>query len=70
MKPVEAEQAQVAGNHERIARFGQKIQTILARVWGRHVSAGDAATPTRQKPAAFDQVAVAATTPAATSLAS
>ena len=31
---IEAEQALVNGNRELIARFEQKIQTTLARVWG------------------------------------
>ena len=31
---IEAEQALVAANRELIARFEQKIQATLARVWG------------------------------------
>ncbi len=31
---IEAEQALVAANRELIARFEQKIQAILARIWG------------------------------------
>jgi type I restriction enzyme M protein len=31
---IEAEQALVAANHELIARFEQKIQATLARIWG------------------------------------
>lgn len=34
MTEIEAEQALVAANRELIARFEQKIQTTLARVWG------------------------------------
>jgi hypothetical protein len=34
MAEIEAEQALVAANRELIARFGQKIQAILARIWG------------------------------------
>jgi hypothetical protein len=37
---IEAEQALVAANRELIARFEEKIQTTLARVWGEN----DAAT--------------------------
>lgn len=33
---IEAEQALVAANRELIARFEQKIQTTLARVWGEN----------------------------------
>jgi type I restriction enzyme S subunit len=32
---IEAEQALVAANRELIARFEQKIQATLARVWGK-----------------------------------
>lgn len=35
---IEAEQALVAANHELIARFEQKIQAILARIWGNEHS--------------------------------
>ena len=31
---IEAEQALVAANRELIARFEQKIQATLARIWG------------------------------------
>jgi len=31
---IEAEQALVNANHELITRFEQKLQAILARVWG------------------------------------
>ncbi len=31
---IEAEQALVAANRELITRFEQKIQAILARIWG------------------------------------
>ena len=34
---IEAEQALVAANRELIARFEQKIQATLARVWGEEV---------------------------------
>jgi type I restriction enzyme M protein len=34
---IEAEQALVAANRELIARFEQKIQTTLTRVWGEEV---------------------------------
>ena len=34
---IEAEQALVAANRELIARFEQKIQATLARVWGEPV---------------------------------
>ncbi|MBT9591554.1 MAG: hypothetical protein IV089_11725, partial [Thiobacillus sp.] len=33
---IEAEQALVAANRELIARFEQKIQATLARVWGEN----------------------------------
>lgn len=36
---IEAEQALVAANHELIARFEQKIQATLARIWGEDPSA-------------------------------
>ncbi|MBI4626505.1 MAG: restriction endonuclease subunit S [Verrucomicrobia bacterium] len=36
---IEAEQALVAANRELVARFEQKIQATLARIWG------DAKTP-------------------------
>jgi type I restriction enzyme M protein len=35
---IEAEQALVAANRELIARFEQKIQATLARVWGENAS--------------------------------
>ncbi|MDX6767540.1 MAG: N-6 DNA methylase [Candidatus Methylacidiphilales bacterium] len=35
---IEAEQALVAANRELITRFEQKIQTILARIWGEETS--------------------------------
>jgi restriction endonuclease S subunit len=35
---IEAEQALVAANRELIARFEQKIQTTLARIWGDDVA--------------------------------
>ena len=35
---IEAEQALVAANCERITRFERKIQTTLARVWGEEVA--------------------------------
>jgi type I restriction enzyme M protein len=31
---IEAEQRLVAANHELVARFEQKIQATLARIWG------------------------------------
>ena len=31
---IEAEQAMVAANRERITRFEQKIKATLARIWG------------------------------------
>lgn len=34
MAEIKAEQALVAANRELIARFEQKIQATLARVWG------------------------------------
>jgi type I restriction enzyme M protein len=37
---IEAEQALVAANRELIARFEQKIQATLARVWGEAAPAG------------------------------
>jgi type I restriction enzyme M protein len=37
---IEAEQALVAANRELIARFEQKIQATLARVWGEEVERG------------------------------
>lgn len=33
---IEGEQALVAANRERIARFEKKIQATLTRVWGGH----------------------------------
>ena len=36
---IEAEQALVAANRELIARFEEKIQATLARVWGEDESA-------------------------------
>lgn len=38
---IEAEQALVAANRELIARFEQKIQATLARVWGEAAPAAD-----------------------------
>jgi type I restriction enzyme M protein len=35
---IEAEQALVAANHELIARFENKIQASLARVWGEDIT--------------------------------
>ncbi|MEH2522076.1 type I restriction enzyme M protein [Bradyrhizobium sp. AZCC 1610] len=35
---IEAEQALVAGNHELIIRFEQKVQSTLARIWGEQES--------------------------------
>ena len=35
---IEAEQGLVAANRELIARFEQKIQATLARVWGEEES--------------------------------
>lgn len=35
---IGAAQALVAANHELITRFEQKIQTTLARVWGKEVA--------------------------------
>ena len=35
---IEAEQALVAANRELIARFEQKIQATLARVWGEEIT--------------------------------
>ncbi len=37
---IEAEQALVAANRELATRFGQKIQTTLARIWGEVQTAG------------------------------
>ena len=34
---IDAEKALVAANRELIARFEQKIQATLARVWGEEV---------------------------------
>jgi type I restriction enzyme M protein len=42
---IEAEQALVAANRELIARFEQKIQTTLARVWGEAAPAVAHAAP-------------------------
>ncbi|MBW8078606.1 MAG: N-6 DNA methylase [Gallionella sp.] len=39
---IEAEQALVAANRELIARFEQKIQATLARIWGEEISPGEA----------------------------
>ena len=39
---IEAEQALVAANRELVSRFEQKIQAILARVWGEETSRGEA----------------------------
>jgi len=36
---IEAEQALVAANRELITRFEQKIQAILARIWGEEAHA-------------------------------
>ncbi|MGB4767523.1 MAG: N-6 DNA methylase [Rugosibacter sp.] len=38
---IEAEQALVNANRELIARFEQKIQATLARVWGEEISLGE-----------------------------
>jgi len=38
---IEAEQALVAANRELIARFEQKIQATLARVWGEEAPVTD-----------------------------
>ena len=38
---IEAEQAIVAANRELIARFEQKIQATLARVWGEDAPVTD-----------------------------
>ena len=35
---IEAEQALVAANRELVARFEQKIQATLARVWGENAA--------------------------------
>ncbi len=35
---IEAEQALVAVNRELITRFEQKIQAILARIWGENAA--------------------------------
>ena len=40
---IEAEQALVASNRELIARFEKKVQAVLARVWGKDVSAQEKA---------------------------
>ena len=37
---IEAEQALVAANRELIARFEQKIQATVARVWGKGIEHG------------------------------
>ncbi len=37
---IEAEQALVGANRELLQRFGQKIQTTLARIWGEEKPAG------------------------------
>jgi type I restriction enzyme M protein len=42
---IEAEQALVAANRELIARFEQKIQATLARVWGEEPPASTRLTP-------------------------
>ena len=34
---IEAEQALVANNRERIARFEKKIQATVARLWGKEL---------------------------------
>jgi len=44
---IEAEQALVAANRELIARFEQKIQATLARVWGEATPDAPETTPTR-----------------------
>jgi len=50
---IEAEQALVAANRELIARFEQKIQAILARVWGEAAPAvAHAAAPAELNQAA------------------
>jgi restriction endonuclease S subunit len=50
---IEAEQALVAANRELIARFEQKIQATLARVWGEAAPAVAHAAP----PAELNQAA-------------
>lgn len=44
---MEAKQVLVAANREQIARFAQKIQATLARIWGEAAPAGSETTPTR-----------------------
>ena len=43
---IEAEQALVAANRQLIARFEQKIQAALARVWGEEADLAVLACPT------------------------
>jgi len=38
---IEAEPALVGANHELSQRFGQKIQTTLARIWGVEKATGN-----------------------------
>jgi len=66
---IEAEQALVAANRELIARFEQKIQATLARVWGELEVPGEVSAPTPNMRAAA-QAAEDSTALCATSLAS
>lgn len=51
---IEAEQALLAANRELIARFEQKIQATLARVWGEEAPAVAHAEPPTHKPSGQD----------------
>lgn len=51
---IEAEQALVAANRELIARFEQKIQATLARVWGEATPAVAHAAPPADPPSQQD----------------
>ena len=44
---IEAEQALVAANRELMARFEQKIQATLARVWGEDSDSANGAPPSQ-----------------------
>jgi hypothetical protein len=51
---IEAEQALVAANRELIARFEQKIQATLTRVWGEATPADVHAAPPADPPSQQD----------------
>ncbi|MHB1189025.1 restriction endonuclease subunit S [Thiobacillus sp.] len=54
---IEAEQALVAANRELIARFEQKIQATLARVWGEAAPAVSTLAP-EHEPAVMQDEAI------------